>query len=120
MKGEDEERKEGRKEGEERQRLRERVFHRWDEREEREVSRLPLLPLSPCSSSMAATRKVYSVLSSRPYFWETRLSVYSQLRSRVGNALCCSSKVKGESEEGGKKWDRKRRKNEVAPEKKMV
>lgn len=48
------------------------------------------------------------------------MSVYSQLRSRVGNALCCSSKVKGESEEGGKKWERKRRKNEVAPEKKMV
>lgn len=45
-------------------------------------------------------RERYIPTSSRPYFWETRLSVYSQLRSRVGNALCCSSKVKGESEAG--------------------
>lgn len=42
----------------------------------------------------------YIQSSSGAYFWETRLSVYSQLRNRVGNALCCSSKAKEKGEVG--------------------
>lgn len=66
----------------------------------------------PCSLFIVSGHNErYIQSSSRAYFWETRLNVYSQLRNRVGNALCCSSKAKEEKRTG-----MRNKKNEVAPE----
>ena len=55
----------------------------------------------PCSLFIVSGHNErYIQSSSRAYFWETRLNVYSQLRNRVGNALCCSSKAKEEKRTG--------------------